>query len=383
MSATPTVQIAPATGAATINRAHLKEAVAIVRQKQGNAHLPTLKGVLIEFAVGQVKLTMHNLEHTITATIPANVRTPGSVLVDAKVLAEAVKSGADTVELELDDDQLLVRYDIGHASLRTLVTNDWPRPRTADDCGDTAHLSVWSAADRDTVLRVTRAAATEQARPMLTGVQFDGTHAVSTDSYRAHRGALSECPPEGTLVPAYTAELACKWKFDRSMMVLAGEGHVHFMGEHHTGPKKARRIMFVTLTTRQIEAAFPKVADLWPTAAGGRAVIDGKVLADTLGKFCELLSGQVNTPVTLRACDDGMELLAGGQNAAAKVVIPAEITGDFEEIALNPTYAKQAVEVAMGDEPSVELATQDTGLKPMTFAGTSDTLALLMPMRVN
>lgn len=371
---------------ATFDRLHAKDALTLATKTLANRpHVPTLAGVRVhaDATAGTVTFTAHNLDAVTSATIPADVADGGTVLLPGKVVRDLVKTGADRVTVATDGDQVT----FGPAVVRPLALADWPAPLAipADDG------TVWTADELDTLARVVPAAATEEARPMLTGVYFDPDGcAVATDSYRMHVGDLpaGSGPLSGRLVPSATVRQVVGWKTE-TVSVTAGTSTdaprrdrmdvVRFDAVKVAGPVKRRRETVVTVTAGTIEAAFPAWSKLMPDLADTITVpVNGAAFVDAVKIVEPVTAGQVNTPITLAPRADGrLQLSAGGQEGAATAVL-IESGPDVPSIAFNPRYLREVLTSTGVDT----VAHFRDGLKPAVFVNCK-VRCLLMPMRVN
>lgn len=366
-------------GSATVDRALLKDALTLVGKNQGRPHLPILSSVRIDFGDGELVLSAHNLDMGIIARIPASVSREGATLVPLKLLANLVKAGPATVELDEDDEHFVTVTGSGRAVLRPLHLEDYPRPLPPS----TEKVGELDAVDLDTMARVLLAAANEEARPMLTGIFVDAGRAVCTDSYRMHVGTLSGDGIQSTLIPGVAARTFTAWKLGRGTLdVTASDGQITLTGRHIGGTVKNPRVVDIQMTVRLIEAAFPNWPSLWPPdVAECRGTVAIKPLMAAVDAIRQVTLGQINTPVTITAGEDGLLLTTAGGEGTASQRVPATLAADWPEVALNPTYLLAALKACEAGD-AVTIGARD-GLKPFTFRSGGTVQVLLMPMRVN
>ncbi|MEL0040033.1 MAG: DNA polymerase III subunit beta, partial [Ilumatobacter sp.] len=88
---------------------------------------PVLSGVRLDVADGALTATGTDLELTIRASVPVGADAPGSVVVPARLTADIVKSlPAGSVEVELTDDQMMIRAQRSEFAVRPLALADYP-----------------------------------------------------------------------------------------------------------------------------------------------------------------------------------------------------------------------------------------------------------------
>ncbi len=371
-----------------LGRAEFAEAISWATRLVGpRPHLPVLSGVLLTAEDGRLTCAAHDLEIAGQVHVAANVERSGQALLPGKLLAGmAAKLPDAPVQLTVEGDDVTIDCGRAHFSLRGMRTEDYPGALAPIDDAPTGILK----ADAFTrlVTQVARAAATEETRPMLTGVKLEARDgeltAAATDSYRM---AVRSLPWERSvdaeaLVPARAMMEAAKAAHEAGgeVQIAFEDGQVSFL----LGDRR--------LTTRLIEAAFPNFRGLLPDGFETVVVVDRAPLAEAVQRVAVVTQGQVNTPVTVTFGDGSVELRAGGQEGAAQEALPAEITGGTIEIAFNPTYLLSGLEATGTEQIRVELrdGLKPAVLRPQVAAGedgeapkVEDFTYLLMPMRVN
>jgi len=367
---------------ATVNRAALKDAVAIAkRHVPRHAILPALAGIQVEGYGDHLELTATDLDTFVRVTVPANVPDAGAVLLDARQLAAAVMSGTDMVTIAEDAERVTVDSG-GTAALRPMLVEDFPPPMPPAG-GDPVY---WTSADVGRLARAAHAAGTDDGRPVLTAVFFDQGYAVATDSYRLAWTGLEVGPLAGALVPGHTVREVARWKTAaRHVSAFGTPGAVTFAGQHTAGTKRAPRVTDIVLTVRTIEGQYPNWRALVPGACEAVYSFDTAELADAASAAKRFASKRPNVPVLLEDVDGAPYILKVSDQEAgdwSATVSARRETGDPVSIAFNPTYLADAVTAAAGDAERVTVAMRD-GLKPAVFGEPDgDVRVLLMPMRV-
>jgi DNA polymerase-3 subunit beta len=378
------------------DRLHVKDAAALVaRAVTTRGSLPALSGVLVtaDPSSGTVTLAGTDLATAVRASFVADVIEPGRVLVPAKTLRELVRNGADRLTLSTDDDgaRLHVTGDGTTVELRTMPVEDFPTLPGPDGPGVTFGPAVV-----DVLQRVAGAAATDESRPVLTGVNFNGTDAAATDSYRLTIGDIGPTGPlSGALVPAPAVADVCRWKHDGHALRVTvdqtgPDGHVGavtFAGYHVTGSKRAPRETAVELWTRTIEGTYPDYGKLWPDDVAGdgwtSVELEPAAVGDALDALRAFQTGR-NVPARTTVDYDGrafvLTMLSAelGEGSARVPLerLPADV---WPDAAYNPASLRAAVDAARTD---VTLWVRD-GLKPAVVAGNDRVRTLLMPMRIS
>lgn len=345
------------------------------------AALPALAGVLLEASDGKLTCRATDLEVAAELSVPVQVERPGSALLPGRLLAQLVaKLPEAPVELEREADRVVVRCGRATFGVRSMAVEDFPRlPQPAQDA---PHGIVKAEPFVRMVGQVVRAASTDVARPVLTGVRLEATAgtltAAATDSYRlAVRTLRWEQGVHGeALVPARALSEAAKAAGETGgeVTVVLEPGQVTFL----FGGRR--------LTTRLIEGNFPDYRQLLPDEHETRVTVDRALLADALQRVAVVALGQANTPASFRFEEGTIELSAVNQEVGDAVEsLPAEIDGEALTIAFNPMFLLTGLEAAGTEQVVIELR---DGLKPAVVRpsgeGTTDEFVyLLMPVRIS
>ena len=316
-----------------------------------------------------------------------------SVSLRPRLLADIVRSlepGAVTIESEGE------KVEIGAArsrfSLRTFPVDDFPT--LPDPPQPATFLPADSLAGA--LRQVVRAASSDDARPLLTGVliaaEGSGVRLVATDSYRlAMRdidGSDALVDSAQILVPARAlAELQRLSVLGSAAKETGGSSE----GDDAVGPTVGlsvgeHDVTFtaggVKVSTRLLDGSYPDYRQLIPADYPNRLHVGKDSLLDALRRV-RLLVRDNTTPVRLSMRSGGVDLTVVSQEVGdASETVDADFDGTELTIAFNPTYLIDGVEAVTGDE--VLLETVDA-TKPATVRAAEETnfRYLLMPVRVS
>ena len=358
----------------------------VSRAVAARSTLPVLGNILLASDNGRLRLSATNLELGITCWIGAKIEEDGSTTIPAKTLVDLVNTlPQDKVDLNLVVRTQTVNLSCGrtHANLKGIDAQEFPILPLAN-LDDAIQLNVEDF--HEMIEQVIFAAATDEARPMLTGVlaKIDGGEVTlaASDGFRlAVRNAHLSTPaarPVTAIIPARAlAELA---------RVITSEDPV-FMGL----PEGRGQVIFhhgsVELVSQLIEGAFPEYTNIipkryatrtvMPTAEFRKACRTSDVFAREAAHTARIKvkPGDDLTPghvvITASAAETG-------DNVAE---LDATVEGDAVEIAFNVKYLVDALNVI--DTPNVALetnaATSPGVIRPV---GRDDYLCVVMPMHI-
>lgn len=336
--------------------------------------LPVLSGVRLDVDAETLTVTGTDLELTIRLAVPVHSDRPGSAVVPARLVGDIVKAlPAGAVEVSLDDDEMSISAGRSQFSVRPLSLSDYP----AQVDTDAAPVTLQSSEVADALRQVVRAASTDDARAVLTGVliaaEDDGLRMVATDSYRLAVRDL----PQSSMLAVGQKVLVPGRALAELQRILSGHAElVVRLG--------AREAVFeagtTRLTTRLIEGEYPNYRNLLPSSYPNTLTVGRDALLEALRRVKIL--AQDSTPVRLTLGGDTLQLTAITQDVGnAHEEIDAAYDGAEMTVAFNPDYLAAGVDAVEGDE--VSLATMDP-MKPAVLRGVGheDYLYLLMPVRV-
>ena len=339
------------------------------------ATLPVLNGLHLSLENDALVITGSDLDLTITVSLDVAGETDGIAVVPARLLSDVVRSvEAGTVDITVAGSDLQVIAGRSEFALRTIPADEYPlfdgptsEPVTVD-----ATLLV-SALEQ-----VTPAASSDDSRPILTGVYMvaekEGFRLVATDSYRLAvrdmpgSALLAGQPP--ILVPSRAlTELARLLEKDSEVSLYLGEKEASF------------EVNTVRMTTRLIEGEFPDYKRLVPDDNPNKLTANRGELRDAV-KRVRLLA-QEATPIRLEMGNAGLQLIAKTQDIGeAHEIVDANYSGDDLTIAFNAEYLLKGLEIAPGDD--ITLETRDNQ-KPAVLKSEEhpEFLYLLMPVRIS
>lgn len=343
--------------------------------------MPVLSGVRMALDGTRLELTGSDLELTITVEAEVDGQANGVAVVPGRIASEVVRSlepGAVTFTVEGDEAHISAgRFQ---SSIRLLPADEYPRlPDPAEQAVtiDPADLAV-------ALRQVVPAASSDDARPILTGVllaaEEGGLRLVATDSYRL---AIRDLPGTSVLRDDQTVLVPSRALKEIERLLGSAKGLTLRLGEREATFEVAASDSrpAIRLTARLIEGEFPNYRGLIPSSYPNRLTVGREQLLDAVRRV--KLMAREATPVRLSMTNDGLELIAITQDVGqASEQVDASYEGSDLTVAFNPEYLLEGVDVASGDE--VTLETTDAQ-KPAVLRGSggSSFLYLLMPVRVS
>ncbi len=374
---------------------NLSRGLAVVgRAVASRPTLPVTQNVLLSTDNKMLRLSATNLEIAMTTWIGAMVEEEGAVTVPARLLTEFVNSlGSDRIDLEIEPDSRVLQIKSGRsqANINGTDASEFPPIPTVDDA---VVAQAQPAALRTAITRVAFAAATEESRPVLTGVEVklsEGSFTMAAaDGFRlaVYHGELSQPVPEeiSVIIPARTMLELQRLLSDNSdpvdIMLTPQKGQVMF---------RLQGGDTVELVSQLLQGTFPNYDQLIPQSYTTRAILDLQQTlraARTASIFARDGSNIIRMHVMPNA--EGEDGTGGRMVISARseevgdnedVVDVAELEGEEGKIAFNSRYLLDVLSVLERGRVAIETTTSSS---PGVFKPTDsdDYIHVVMPMFV-
>ena len=149
--------------------------------------IPVLEGILLKAEGFQLTLTGYDLEMGIVTTIEANVKEPGEIVLNAKLLSSMISrmpSGQITIQ-SADNGKTTIQSGVAQFEIQSMSASDFPElPNT----GAEETLTIKTGVLRDMIDRTLYAVSQDEKKPAHTGELFeiepDKMTIVALDGYR-------------------------------------------------------------------------------------------------------------------------------------------------------------------------------------------------------
>ena len=349
--------------------------------------LPITQNILLSAEQSRLKLAATNLEMAITCWVGAKVKQKGEITVPARLLTDFVNSlPNDLIEVNLPASGHILELKSGHFQARIHGINaaDFP---PIPQINDGITTTIEATGLREGITQVAFAAATEESRPVLTGIntEFDGDqlNLVAADGFRlaVHKATLSSRVKEKTtvIIPARTLS-------ELGRLLGEQEEPVEI-----TVNEKRTQVLFrlkdAEIVSQLIQGSFPNYSQVIPQSYTTRAVVDiSEFLRVTKMSsiFARDASGIARLVIT-----PGTELTPGKVTVSAQAEevgdnvgeIDALTDGEEAKIAFNVKYLSDVLSVLPQAQIALELTTPSSPgtIRPI---GVDNYVHVVMPMFV-
>ena len=351
------------------------------RAVSSRSTLPVLANVLLKTEDAGLKLTATNLEIGITYWVPGKIDEDGAITVPARLFTDLVASlpGAERVDLELQaGDMLHVRAGRFATHVKGIDAEEFPAIPSA---GERPTTRIVQKVLRQALTEVAFAAASDEARPILTGVlaRFEGERLTlaAADNYRIAVktiDVLDAVEDTSIVIPA------------RSLTELSRVlGDVDEPVDLVLSPAR-NQVLFhldgIDLVSRLIDGQFPNYQQVLPAAHTTRAVVDREELLKAV-RVAGLIAHESANIVKLQVGVDGETGIVVSANADVgdnEGHVEAAVTGDCTTIAFNARYLSEVLQNVATEQFAVEL---NGPLSPGVFKPIGDDayVHVVMPVR--
>ncbi|MFQ5409187.1 MAG: DNA polymerase III subunit beta [Anaerolineales bacterium] len=349
--------------------------------------LPVLSNILVATENNLLRLSATNLELGITCWIGAKVEEEGETTIPAKTFIDLVNTLPPSqvdMTLAVRTQTLNVTCGAFNNDIKCIDAQEFPILPSAE----TNNAIELNADDlRDMISQVVFAAATDDARPILTGVEvkIDGEQITfaAADGFRLavrHSSLPSNVAnPVTAIIPARTLAELARIGGDQSEPVIM------------TLPPHRGQVIFrlknVEVVSQLIEGMFPDYEQLVPRGHKTRAVIstaDFRTACRAADIFAresahttrlKFMPGNDVSPGTIEVHATSAET---GSN---ETIVDANVEGEPIEIAFNVRYLVDVLNVVNTDNVVLETnGSASPGV--IRAAGRDDFLSVIMPMHI-
>jgi len=349
--------------------------------------LPITNNVLIATDQSRLKLAATNLEIAISCWLGAKVKEEGAITIPARLLTDFVNSlPPERVDMSLSPRTRTLELKCARfeGRINGVEADEFPPIPTI---GEGVATKIEPEALRLAITQVAFAAATEETRPVLTGVhcefEGDGLTLAAADGFRlaVHKAPLSAPVAEKTevIIPARALT-------ELHRLLTEQEEPV----EITINPAKSQvlfRLKDVEMVSQLIQGAFPNYNQLIPQSYSTRAEMslsEFSRAARTASIFAregsaiirvEIIPGEEKTPGRLMLSARAEEV---GDNVGE---LDATVEGETAKIAFNSKYLSDVLAVLRGDRVALEITTPSSPgvIRPL---GVENYLHVVMPMFV-
>lgn len=362
-------------------QADLEEALNIVNKAiTPNTTLPVLNNILLKAEGKNLYFSATNLEIAIQHSIPADIRSEGSITVPAKLITSYISLLKDEkIEATLGEgNTLTLSSTSSQTKIKGIASEEFPViPKVPKE--NTLKVSVKDL--NSAILQTVFAASSNTSRPVLSGVLFDldreTLKIVATDSYRLaeRRITLKEKTSISlqSVIPSRTITELGK------ILSKAREEELEI---NLTKNQVLFTIGSIELTSRLIEGKFPDYEKIIPKSTKTKVTVSTEDLTLVI-KRVSLFARENNNSIKVAATNDGKLIVSTEETKIGEEKAEVNVTmeGENNKIALNAQYLLDVLNFVQSDKILLEI---EDKLAPAVIrpSANKDYVYIIMPLKI-
>lgn len=348
------------------------------RATASKSPIPALEGLLIE-AGTDLKVTGYDLKKGIYTSIAADIMSPGSIVVGARLFGEMIRrlpDGMVTITSE-SNNNIHVKCGKSEFNFIGISAEDYPDMPVVDGLNN---ISLPQKILKRMINQTLFAVSDNDVRPIYTGTLFDVEEKVltlvSVDGYRLakRRETLEEAQMENCsfVVPGSALsdiERICS-EDDEPVKISVGAKHISFsIGE-------------TVVITRRLEGEFLNYRKSIPENFKYVLKVERSEMMSTIDRVALIISEKNSSPVRITCEDGNIHCLCQTPIGKAEDFCGCDGSGDGLEIGFNDRYLMDALKAAAKDELNICLNTASSPCIITAADGSDNFTYMILPVRL-
>ena len=334
----------------TFPKANLQKAINVLQKVSQNKTSSNLPGAIyITTKNGQVELQGNDFELGIRLTIDGDIKEPGTLVVGSRYFQELIrKLPGDTIELYKPEDgnSLTITSGSSEFNLVTLHPDDFS---LVEQIHDQDHVNIDSFAMKELIDLTNYAAATDEDRPVFTGVLLEikenEVTMVATDTHRMAVKKITIDEPATTpmraIIPTKTlAEVSRLLPTDNPAMINIIWNRTQIVFNFES----------IYIISRLIEGTYPEYEKVIPSQFDSSAVIDRREFAGAVDRVSLLAKDISYNVIRYDWAESNVTLSTQNTEIGmAKEDVAVEFKGTPFTISFNGRYISDILRHSTGD----------------------------------
>lgn len=339
--------------------------------------LPILDGILLKAEGNHLIITATDLELAIETKIPAEIITPGEIVVTSGKFIELVKRIPNiSIELEKNNLSLNIKYLNSQVELKGFDTNEYPMlPEINEDF----NFKIKSNNLNSLIKKTLFASSPDESRPVFNGsllnISNNEIKFVTTDSHRLainHLKINDDYNNINIIIPRKTLnEIQKIFKDDDEIITVYGND---------------KQICFINSDTkiisRLIDGKFPNFEQVIPRSFQTSFKANKKEFLETIERASLFIDTVDNLSIVkLFITDSNVNITSTSETGFINENINAYVEGDKLEISFNSRYLIEALKIIDTDDIEFKFS---GSLSPAIMKETNDNYTyLVLPLRIS
>ncbi len=348
----------------------------VQRAVSTKSSIPAIEGILLEAGENVLTLTGYDLEVGMITSMEARVEEAGSIILNAKILCDILRSlPNDTVSVEADE-RLTCRIKSGDAefSLIGIPAADYPELPSVESGFP---IVLQSEVLRDMIRKTIFATAENDVKVVHTGVRFEiGSNQirlVAVDGFRlAMRNEEIDYDGEEKIFVAPKKALGEVVKLtggEETIALNVGKRFIVF------------EIGSYRIVSRLLEGEFLNYRAAISGKVTGTVRVNTRLLIQSIERTSLIITDRTKSPIRCVFDEDMIRISSTTALGTAHDRVPCKSEGEHMEIGFNNRYLLDALRVCDADEVLVKIGSP---ILPILIVPTEgeDFLFLVLPVRL-
>ena len=348
----------------------------VQRAVSTKSSIPAIEGILLEAGENVLTLTGYDLEVGMITSMEARVEEAGSIILNAKILCDILRSlPSDTVSIEADE-RLTCRIKSGDAefTLIGIAAADYPELPSVESGFP---IVLVSETLRDMIRKTIFATAENDVKVVHTGVRFEiganQIRLVAVDGFRlAMRNEEIDYDGEEKIFVAPKKAL-------NEVVKLTG-------GEETIALNVGKRFIVFEIgsyriVSRLLEGEFLNYRAAISGKVTGTVRVNTRLLIQSIERTSLIITDRTKSPIRCVFDEDMIRISSTTALGTAHDRVPCKSEGEHMEIGFNNRYLLDALRVCDADEVLVKIGSP---ILPILIVPTEgeDFLFLVLPVRL-
>ena len=348
----------------------------VQRAVSTKSSIPAIEGILLEAGENVLTLTGYDLEVGMITSMEARVEEAGSIILNAKILCDILRSlPSDTVSIEADE-RLTCRIKSGDAefTLIGIAAADYPELPSVESGFP---IVLDSETLRDMIRKTIFATADNDVKVVQTGVRFElganQIRLVAVDGFRlAMRNEEIDYDGEEKIFVAPKKAL-------NEVVKLTG-------GEETIALNVGKRFIVFEIgsyriVSRLLEGEFLNYRAAISGKVTGTVRVNTRLLIQSIERTSLIITDRTKSPIRCVFDEDMIRISSTTALGTAHDRVPCKSEGEHMEIGFNNRYLLDALRVCDADEVLVKIGSP---ILPILIVPTEgeDFLFLVLPVRL-
>ena len=345
--------------------------------------VPALAGIKFDLTTEGLTLTASDNDITIRTFIPATeemtIEEEGSIIITGRYILDIVRKLPDEfINLEVFDElKVIISTVNSEYNLNGINKSEYPNIKLEES---KSPIKLNTREFKDLIYQTAFAAATDETRPELTGLNFkivgDILECNSTDSYRLARKVLTLSSPSDT---DYNIVIPSKNIVEVAKIITNDDSELEL---HIFNNKILFKYDNLLFQSRLINATFPNTTNLLPTESVLKITVNVNDLYNVIDRVSILTSDKEKNVVTLETNGNVLTMKSSSAEIG-RVEEKMNIIKDREEditISFSARYVMEALKVFSKDECEISFVGE---VNPIIFKekDREELIQLILPIR--